>query len=142
MPEEEREPGPITTKYVLTVARAMEKKKGGKVSRKEEVVARKQEVMVARKVEKMVGMMAMKGDRAIQRKLLVMGVGIATVWKKRKMRLARKTVERKIRLERKILRRAKEKGRMLQRKEGAGYQTVPGKALSQRGLTMGLQVAR
>ena len=140
MPEEEREPGPITTKYVLTVARAMEKKKGGKVSSKEEVVARKQEVMVARKVEKMVGMMAMKGDRAIERKLLVMGV--ATVWKKRKMRLARKTVERKIRLERKILTRAKEKGRMLQRKEGAGYQTVPGKALSQRGLTMGLQVAR
>ena len=142
MPEEEREPGPMTTKYFLTVARAMEKKKGGKVSRQEEVVARKQEVMVARKVEKMVGMMAMKGDRAIERTLLVMGV--ATVWKKRKMRLARKTVERKIRLERKILRRAKEKGRMLQRKEGAGYQTVPGKALSQRGLrlTMGLQVAR
>ena len=129
MPEEERVPGPITTKYFLTVARAMERKKGGNVSRKEELVARKQEVMVARKVEKMVGMMAMTGHRAIERKLLVMGVG---------------TVERKIRLERKILRRAKEKGRMLQRKEGAGYQTVPGKALIQRGLRLSkrLQVAR
>ena len=117
----------------------MERKKGGNVARKEEVVARKQEVMVARKVEVMVGMRAMESHRAMERKLLVMGVGIAKVWKQ--------TVERKIRLERKILRRAKEKGRakeMLQRKEGAGYQTVPGKALSQRGLrlTMRLQVAR
>ena len=95
----------------------METKKfvAGKVTRKEEVMARKEEVMV--------GMKAMK-ILAMERKLLVMGVRIAKVWL------------------RKILRRAKEQCRMLQRKEGAGYQTVPGKALSQRGLTMGLQVAR
>jgi hypothetical protein len=54
------------------------KEEAGKVARKEEVMARKEEVK-ARKAEVMVGMMAMK-SRAMERKLLVMGVRTAKEW--------------------------------------------------------------